>query len=239
MNLCVDQGNSSVKAAIFDKNALIESFVFSENIEDNLKKIIDTYAIRSCILSNVSSFSAAAFLSAHVSHFVLFTHETPIPIENHYRTPETLGKDRLAAVIGASWLMPQTDLLVIDAGTAITYDFIDSLGVYHGGNIAPGLNLRLESLHRHTGKLPLVELEEKVVFLGNDTQTAIQAGVLYGVVHEIDGYIDTLLLKYPKLCTFLTGGSSIYFVNKLKNRIFAYKNLVLIGLNRILEYNAS
>ncbi len=239
MNLCIDQGNSSVKAAVFDGSSMIRSFVFSVNIEDNIKSIVESFEVKNIILSSVSSNSIADYLTELSSRLILFSHKTPVPVVNKYKTPETLGKDRLAAVIGASWLMPGTDLLVIDAGTAITYDFIDSEGVYHGGNIAPGLSLRLKSLHQNTGKLPLVEFDENVDFLGNDTRSAIQAGVLYGVVHEIDGYIDSLLLKYPKLCTFLTGGSSIYFVNKLKNRIFADKNLVLTGLNRILEYNAS
>jgi type III pantothenate kinase len=160
-------------------------------------------------------------------------------VVNSYETPETLGKDRLAAVVGANRLMPETDLLVIDAGTAITFDFIDAHGVYHGGNIAPGIEMRAESLHQFTGKLPRVELKGDVLFLGKNTSEAIISGIIYGAAFEIDGYIDRLLLKYPKLCTFLTGGSSIYFDGKLKNPIFADKNLVLTGLNRILQYNVS
>jgi type III pantothenate kinase len=160
-----------------------------------------------------------------------------LPIRSSYQTPETLGKDRLAAVVGAAFLQPDMDILVIDAGTAVTYDCIDASGVYHGGNIAPGVEMRLKALHTFTQKLPLVKVNANVDFLGKDTQSAIQAGVLYGVVLEIDGYIERLMLKYPKLSVFLTGGSAVLFDNKLKSRIFADKNLVLTGLNRILQHN--
>jgi type III pantothenate kinase len=165
------------------------------------------------------------------------SHHTPIPIENKYQTPETLGKDRLAAVVGATFLKPDSDILVIDAGTAITYDFIDANKVYWGGNIAPGLNLRLRALHEFTQKLPLVEAKEESPILGTDTESAIISGALYGIVYEMDGYINHLKIKYPQLSAFLTGGSTFYFDTKLKNAIFAERNLVLIGLNRILQYN--
>ena len=154
-----------------------------------------------------------------------------------YETPETLGKDRLAAVVGASFLKPGKDILVIDAGTAITYDFINSKKQYLGGNIAPGINLRLRSLHEFTQRLPLVQVNSESPLLGVDTNSALVSGALYGIVFEIDGYISTLKIKYPQLSVFLTGGSTFYFDTKLKSPIFAEKNLVLIGLNRILQYN--
>ncbi len=239
MNLCVDQGNTLLKAALFDGEMLISHFTMDSDSESGLSQILDRFKVDKAILSSVSAVPVDAILSARVKKFVLFNHQTPVPVVNLYETPETLGKDRLAAVVGASWLKQETDLLVIDAGTAITFDFIDSHGVYHGGNIAPGLEMRAESLHHYTGRLPRVELAEDVVFLGKNTSEAIIAGIIYGAAFEIDGYIDRLLLKYPKLCTFLTGGSSFYFDGKLKNPIFADKNLVLTGLNRILQYNVS
>jgi len=140
-------------------------------------------------------------------------------------------------VVGASFLCPDCEILVIDAGTAITYDFIDSKKVYWGGNIAPGLDLRLRALHEFTQKLPLVSVKNETPFIGNSTDSAILSGVIYGIVFEIDGYINELKIKYPQLSTFLTGGSTFYFAAKLKNAIFAERNLVLIGLNRILQYN--
>jgi type III pantothenate kinase len=239
MNLCIDQGNSTTKVGVFNQNELIEDFQFSVFSENEITLLFEKYPIKNCILSSViiEYESVNQLLEKKVNCFLKLTHKTSIPIQNLYKTPETLGKDRLAAIIGAEFLKPQVDILVIDAGTAITFDFIDSKGFYIGGNIAPGLNMRLRALHEFTQKLPLVEAKTESLFLGNDTNSAILSGALYGIVFEIDGYINTLKIKYPQLSIFLTGGSTFYFDNKLKNAIFAEKNLVLIGLNRILQYN--
>ena len=239
MNLCIDQGNSSTKVGVFNQDELTDSLTFENFGETEIKDLFQKHSVVSCILSSVVRDNDLIIntLTNISRNFIELTHKTPIPIENNYLTPETLGKDRLAAVIGANFLKSGNDILVIDAGTAITYDFVDSNGVYYGGNIAPGLNMRLRALHEFTHKLPLVEPTDKSPFLGNDTNSAILSGALYGIVFEIDGYINTLKIKYPKLSTFLTGGSTFYFATKLKSAIFAEKNLVLIGLNRILQYN--
>jgi len=238
MNLCIDQGNSSTKAGIFNQEELIESFQLRNEL-DEIAAIFDKYTIDSCILSSVVDNNEAIiqFLNNKKVYFEELNHKTALPIINTYSTPETLGKDRIAAVVGATFLKPANDLLVIDAGSAITYDFVSSDSVYHGGNIAPGLNMRLRSLHEFTQKLPLIEPKNETPFIGNDTNSAILSGSLYGIVLEIDGYINTLKIKYPELSVFLTGGSIFYFDTKLKSPIFAEPNLVLIGLNRILQYN--
>jgi type III pantothenate kinase len=239
MNLCIDQGNSSTKAGIFNQNRLIESFSFVDFGKKEVSSLLSKFPIETCIISSVVSDNKELKedLKNRIQFLTELSHETPIPIKNSYATPETLGKDRLAAVIGASFLKPDQDILVIDAGTAITYDFIDSSRTYAGGNIAPGLTMRLRSLHEFTGRLPKVEPKIETPLLGNSTETALISGAVYGIVFEIDGYIDALKIKYPQLSTFLTGGSTFYFDNKLKNAIFAERNLVLIGLNRILLYN--
>ena len=239
MNLCIDQGNSSTKIAVFDQNKLIDQFTYEFFELNALLNVLEKYDLQACILSSVRSENVELIreLENTFSTFIQLSNKTLIPIENLYKTPETLGKDRLAAVIGAAYLKPETDILVVDAGTAITYDFIDSKNKYHGGNIAPGINLRLRSLHEFTQKLPLVAAQAETPFLGIDTNSAILSGAIYGIVFEIDGYINTLKIKYPKLSIFLTGGSTFYFDNKLKSTIFVEKNLVLIGLNRILQYN--
>ncbi len=239
MNLCIDQGNSSTKIGVFNQNEMIETAVFEEFGFDEISGLFEKYSITACILSSVirENNELLVQLRSRCCEFIELSHQTAVPIENRYQTPETLGKDRLAAVIGASFLKPGSDLLVVDAGTAITYDFIDANNNYWGGNIAPGLNLRLRALHEFTQKLPLVEARIETPELGTDTQSAIISGALYGIVYEIDGYIDHLKIKYPGLLAFLTGGSTFYFATKLKNAIFAEKNLVLIGLNRILQYN--
>ena len=239
MNLCIDQGNSSTKIGIFDQNKLVETAIFEKFGSMEINALNGQFRIDACIMSSVihENNDFLIELKSHWPDLIVLSHHTPVPIDNRYKTPETLGRDRLAVVVGASYLKPQSDILVIDAGTAITYDFIDANSVYWGGNIAPGLNLRLRSLHEFTQKLPLLEAQIDSPLLGTDTQSAMISGCLHGIVYEIDGYINTLKIKYPQLSVFLTGGSTFYFDTKLKNAIFAERNLVLIGLNRILQYN--
>ena len=166
-----------------------------------------------------------------------FSSDTPVPISNRYRTPETLGSDRLAAVIGASSLRPGKNLLIIDAGTCITYEVIDARGNYWGGNIAPGMQMRLKALHEFTARLPLVEAEGEVPGMGYNTETAIRSGVLRGMKYEIEGYIKSMRSKFPHLEVFLTGGNRINFDTNIINLIFTDKYIVPRGLNRILDYN--
>lgn len=240
MNLCIDQGNSGVKLAVFNNDLLVYEDRFPELTLEILQELFQKYSVQSGILSAVIDlpFEMIQFLNENCSQFIELNHLTPVPVNNQYKTPETLGKDRLAAVVGAVSLQPANDLLVIDAGTAITYDFVDAKGDYFGGNIAPGMDLRLKALHVFTGKLPLTEINVQPPLLGVNTISAIQAGVYHGIVFEINGYIDALKVKYPKLSIFLTGGGGIFFENNIKSPIFAVKNLVLIGLNRILQFNA-
>lgn len=239
MNLCIDQGNSSTKVGIFDQNKLLEHFSFTLFGKPEIDELYSKFDINACIVSNVALKNDALLydLKNRTRFLLELSHHTSVPIENRYKTPETLGKDRLAAVVGASFLIPDADILVIDAGTAITFDLIDAKKIYRGGNISAGLNLRLRALHEFTKKLPLVEARIDCPLLGDDTQSALFSGALQGIVFEIDGYINALKIKYPQLSTFLTGGSTFYFDTKLKSPIFAERNLVLIGLNQILEYN--
>lgn len=240
MHLCIDQGNSSIKVGIFQGNTLIESIIFKSSDKKDIILLFEKYPVQATIYSSVALYDEIFIKELQrAGNFVLeLTHETPIPIKNEYDSPETLGKDRLAAVVGAWHIMPNNNLLVIDAGSAITFDFIDNKGIYRGGNISPGVDLRLRGLHEFTQRLPLVSApKEEVAFIGKNTQSAILAGVVYGIVFEMDGYIDSLKNQYADLSTFLTGGSTFYFANKLKNAIFANENLVLIGLNRILQHN--
>jgi len=238
VNLCIDCGNSSTKIGLFDQINLIKEFTYENFVIDDAIKLIEENRIDSCIISSVvNDLTIIKYLKKNIPFFIELSEKTKLPIENRYSTPATLGKDRLAAIIGATFLKPECDILVIDAGTAITYDFIDSNLIYWGGNIAPGLSIRLRSLHEFTQKLPLVQPETESRFLGDSTKSAILSGAVYGIVFEIEGYINELKIKYPQLSVFLTGGSTFYFDNKLKSAIFAEKNLVLIGLNRILHYN--
>ena len=239
MNLCIDQGNSCVKIAVFDNHELIYTASFEQFTSKEIAVLFERFTINNCILSSVigNNNSVVQELSSMTVFFILLNHLTPIPIQNNYKTPETLGKDRLAAVVGANYIMPCSNLLVIDAGTAITFDFIDADQNYWGGTISPGISLRFRALHEFTQKLPLVEIPLVMPQVGDNTLTAIQLGVMQGVIYEIDGYIDILKNQHHQLSAFLTGGSTIFIETNLKNAIFAEPNLVLIGLNRILEYN--
>ncbi|MGN1375478.1 MAG: type III pantothenate kinase, partial [Prevotella sp.] len=163
--------------------------------------------------------------------------KTPVPVSSSYKTPLTLGADRLAAVVGANWLQPGHDILVIDIGTCITFDFINASGVYEGGNISLGPTMRLRALHEFTARLPLVERKGETSSLGQSTEMSIRNGVVLGIKYEIEGYIGQMLEKHPHLFVYLTGGvhMDLHFSERI--HIFANNFIVPIGLNRILEYN--
>ena len=178
-----------------------------------------------------------AYLQSQISHFYYFTPDTPLPVIIDYRSPKTLGSDRIAAVIGARAEAPDRDILVIDAGTCITYDMITATGHFLGGNIAPGIKMRLRSMNKFTEKLPVVEKNGDTPLLGYDTETAMRSGAILGACYEIEGYISSLRQEYPELLIFLTGGDAFLLADKLKTSIFVDDCIVLKGLNRILYHN--
>ena len=248
MNLCIDQGNSRTKVALMtDEGKMINHFIYKSFSSADVERLFELYDITDSIISSVVNIEAAVVntLSRNSQHFVLFDHNTPVPIVNRYETPQTLGQDRLAAAVGAKSLCPNENLLIIDAGSAITYDFVTAEGEYMGGNIAPGLKMRFTMLHRMTKKLPLVEAEEKelIPLFGKNTRDAIAAGVIRGVAYEVKGYMRTLHEKMPHFRTYLTGGHASYVLNNVRSsrteqrEIHYEKNLVLIGLNEILIFN--
>lgn len=239
MNLVIDIGNTVAKIAVFDGTELLEVVHDANTALERLPEVCGKYACRRAIVATVVDLEEQARrrLEALPVPLLWLDSRTPLPVENLYETPETLGYDRMAAVVGASERFPGRDLLVIDAGTCITYEFIDAAGRYHGGNISPGMQMRFKALHRFTGRLPLVTPEGTLLPLGKDTDTAIRAGVLKGMEYEIAGYIGAMRHKYPELLVFLTGGDDFSFDTNVKSIIFADRFLVLKGLNRILNYN--
>ncbi len=248
MNLCIDQGNSRTKVALMtDDGKTVKHLIYRSFSSSDVERLFDLYDISDSIISSVVDIEAAVVNTLHrrSRHFVLFDHNTPVPIINRYDTPETLGQDRLAAAVGAKSLCPGENLLIIDAGSAITYDFVSSEGEYLGGNIAPGIKMRFTMLQRMTKKLPLVEADEHelIPLFGTNTRDAIAAGVIRGVAYEVKGYMRTLGEKVPHFKTFLTGGHAPYILNNVrtsrteKREIQHEKNLVLIGLNTILCAN--
>jgi type III pantothenate kinase len=239
LNLIIEQGNTAVKVAVCDRGKIVTTSVYEEFGLSRLLPFFEQYPLENGILSSVAKPGQdwVDCLKERLGCFLLLDSQTKLPVTVRYRTPETLGKDRIAAVVGANFLRPGRDILVIDAGTAITYEVVEASGVYAGGNISPGMTTRFRALHQFTEKLPLVREQEQIPWMGTSTETAIQAGVVNGIVYEMDGYINELRMKYPDIFVFLTGGHSFYFERRLKNSIFAAINLVLTGLNRILEYN--
>ena len=242
MNLAIDIGNTLAKLAVIDDGQVVD-FQKTEKIDSAfVEKILEENPeIEAAIIVSTGEYETAweQMLEKRMKRFIRFGAETPIPIENGYATPQTLGLDRLAAAVAANALYPNSNGLIVDFGTAITVDFVSAEGRFVGGNISPGAATRFRALHHFTKRLPLCELDEDSVrLLGNSTRTAIESGVVNGIVYEIEGYIRDLQQRYNNLRIIFTGGESDFFAKRLKNTIFATYDLVAYGLNRILEYNA-
>ncbi len=227
------------KVALFDDHEMLKVLTESNESLDCLCSLCAEFPIERGIVTAVIDLNerVRTQLSALTFPLLWLDHRTLLPVINLYDTPETLGYDRMAAVVGANEQFPGRDILVIDAGTCITYEFIDANGCYHGGNISPGLQMRFKALHQFTGRLPLVDADGCRPFIGRNTETAIRSGVLKGIEYEIVGYIEAMRHKYPQLLVFLTGGDEFSFETNIKSIIFADRFLVLKGLNRILDYN--
>lgn len=238
MNICIDIGNTLTKTAVFERDALVHFSTSSTFDISELRNILQNYPAEKAVVSSVGNEIFHNEIGSLFKKVVIIDSNTPIPVKNHYQTPETLGKDRLAAVVGANYLYPDRNILVIDAGSAITFDFINAAGEYKGGNIAPGLSMRFRALHEFTHRLPMLGPSEDMPVLGRNTSEAIIAGVQNSMVFETDTYIGKLSKEHEMLMTVVTGGDAKFFDNKLKNTIFVIPNLVLIGLNRILNFNA-
>lgn len=241
MNLIIDIGNSLSKIAIFDKGEIVQITSSDKLNIAQLNGLKLKYpGLDSAILSSVVDVDAGLlkFMKSGYRCFIEFDQDTNVPLENFYESKETLGPDRIAAAVGGVTLFPWKDLLVIDAGTAVTYDLIDKNNRFLGGNISPGLNMRFKALNEFARKLPIVNCADRWTKIGKTTEEAIRAGVQNGMIFEMDGTIDHVLKEWPDCQVILTGGDSFFFDKKLKNTIFVKFEITLIGLNRILEYNA-
>lgn len=240
MNLCIDQGNSRTKVAVFNNDRLIKHVIYKNFTSTDVERLFSLYSIDYAIISSVASIEPAVVNTLHrlAKRFVLFDHKTPVPIKNAYDTPETLGQDRLAAAVGGAKLFPNENVLIIDVGSAITYDVVTKDNTYVGGNIAPGVKMRFSILKQMTKKLPFVEVEpdDLIPLLGKNTHDAIAAGVIRGIIFEVKGYMRSLAERGDEFRTIITGGNSNY-VSKYIDPACEQKHLVLQGLNTILNYN--
>ena len=238
MNLTIDQGNTFCKVLLFDEDNIVARFcVENKNVED-LERELNYYRIKRAIISSVSDPDGVLALLAKLNIEVQqLTHKSELPIKLEYTTPDTLGLDRIAAAVGAYYLSPKTPNLIIDIGTAITYDMYLPENGFIGGNIAPGLDMRLNAMHTFTKRLPLLAREDVPNYFGKSTKEAIINGAQIGIVAEINNYIEYAKTKYGEISIFLTGGDATYFEKEIKNSIFAVPNLLMIGLREILKIN--
>ena len=239
MNLTIDIGNTFCKVIIFQNEIPVFQDICKVLSPRYLQKLYTQFEIEAAMFSSVVTAPLTLKKSFKKYGIKEFNSKTLIPIKNLYTTPKTLGKDRLANVIAANFLFPKENTLVIDAGTCIKYDFIDSKGRYKGGNISPGLNMRFLSMNQLTNKLPLVESKNPNQLIGISTVSALQTGVFNGIVAEIEGVANRYSKEYPNLKIIMTGGNSLDFVSQLNLSIFAAADLVNIGLNEIIKYNFS
>ncbi len=239
MNLVIDQGNTRVKVAVFDqKGNLLQLKKKAELREQDIYSLLNEYPyIKQGIYSSVSD-AFPAFLKQAAFHCLEMSTHLRFPFENRYTTPETLGLDRLALVSAAAFTYPSQNVLVIDAGTCITYDFINEEGQYLGGAISPGFNMRLKAMHHFTARLPLPELQKEVKLIGNSTHSSLLSGAVKGTRKEIEGIIQEYSDRYSPLITVITGGDVSLLEEMVKNTIFAAPDFLLSGLNYITEYNA-
>ena len=239
MNLILDFGNTRVKAALFKEHNLLHAKGYA-NAEEFVKDLSFFAEAKSCMIGSVTSahenIIEALNKKIKVHHF---SAKTPLPIKNLYKSASTLGSDRIAASVGAFSIYPNKNVLCIDAGTCLKFNFTNSNNEYLGGAISSGLQLRFKALHDYTHRLPKVKPDENFnKLIGTSTEESILSGVINGIIYETDGVIDAYKKNYPDLVVAFTGGDADFFAKRLKNGIFTQPNLVLTGLNEILIYNS-
>lgn len=237
MNLVIDIGNTLLKAGVFDGDELVFAEAVTANDQPRLLESLEQFPVRRSILSTVAGIPSLVdkWLN-NKGNLQVFDEKTPLPIVNAYKTPQTLGRDRLANACGAKQLFPNDSVLVIDAGTCLKLDLVTENNEYLGGSIGPGLAMRFRALHTDTARLPLLEPAEFPELIGRDTFGSIQSGVVNGMLAEIEGFVAQYQQIYPRLMLVITGGDAPFFLNQLKSRIFAAPNLTLTGLNTILQH---
>jgi len=240
MKLVVDIGNTLIKLAVFKQDEIVFNTSFEFFGEKEFEEILKQFTLESAIVSSVREDNERIMeiISSKIKTFLL-DHNTNLPFENNYLSKQSLGRDRIALMAGASVLFPNENILVIDAGTCITYDLLNKNNKYYGGSISPGLNMRLKALNHFTSKLPLIDLKENHIpeLMGNTTENSILSGVIRGCAGEINSIIESYTLVNKQLRVLLTGGDYKYFDKLLKYKTFAAPNLVFIGLKGIMDFN--
>lgn len=234
----MDAGNTALKVGVFQNGELIENHRFEGKCHDSLSLLNKRYDSPKSILSSVLNISQTEKITAIFKNCFLVDNSSKFPIDFDYKTPKTLGIDRICNAIASSFLAPNTNVVSVDIGTCIKFDFVDKMKLYHGGSISPGILLRYKSLNDYTANLPLLNKTSKIQLIGKSTTESIHSGVMNGIQAEI----NDLMLRYTQeigdLTFFMTGGDIQHFDFPRKNNIFVDENLTLKGLYQIYLLNA-
>lgn len=240
-HLIIDAGNTYIKLVVYKEQRIFSSFTSTGiDIAEKMEEIFLENNILKVILCSVGSFTVKLeALLKDVKELLVLNSDTKVPFINLYQSPKTLGVDRIALVSAAATQYPSQNVLVIDAGTCVTYDFKNSKNEYLGGAISPGLKMRYQALFTFTEKLPKLKTVNQKEWIGIDTESSVHSGVVNGLVCEIEGVINQYKLQFQNLTVVLTGGDLDFLSNRLKNEIFAHSNFLAEGLNNILIYNTT
>ena len=236
MNLIIDVGNTKVKLAVFDNQKRVKKISATHKIFLNkIKTLQKEYPdIKRAIISSVGNVSKEDLEQLdYYFKLLILNSSTKIPFKNCYKTPTTLGVDRIALVSASVSKYPNKNVLIIDAGTCVTYDFITTKNEYLGGAISPGIRMRYNSLHNLTASLPLLDTKPPRNLTGNSTSESIHSGIINGILKELDGIVQEYAKEYQDLTVILTGGDTKFLSKQLKSSIFANSNFLLEGLNFI------
>lgn len=238
MNLVLDFGNTRIKAASFENGQLTSHHVFSNQTELMQSEFIGQNFSEAIIASVTTEHLAVEQVLNTRFPVHLFTTASKLPLTNLYTSARTLGSDRMAVAVAGFALYPNQNVLSIDAGTCIKYNFVNSKNEYLGGAISPGLPMRLQAMHQFTAALPLYTVDINYsTLIGDSTQNSMLSGALMGAACEVDGMIERYRALYPDLTVLVTGGDCDYLCKQLKNRFFAHQYLLLQGLHTILLHN--
>jgi type III pantothenate kinase len=238
LRLAIDLGNTLAKAMFSGAQAVEEPIFFNPETPESLEQALKTIKPVAAMISSVKDIPIP--LKVLVEKYCplhVLSHLTPLPFSIDYQTPETLGRDRIAAVAAAFSRFPERNVLVVDMGTCITYDLLTADGRYLGGAISPGIGMRLRAMNEFTSRLPLATLPQRAPLIGTTTLLSLQSGAVNGVKAELDGMISMFEENYPELLVLVGGGDNKYFDSKFKNSIFVASNLVLEGLQAIMDFN--
>lgn len=239
MDLIVDIGNTKTKLAIVDNDNIkvVQNDLIKYTLS-GLRQLMYSNTFENCIVSSTSNLSQRITDQlSQIGRLYWLNSALPYPLKNMYQTKDTLGNDRIAAAVGARTRFPGQDCMVIDMGTCITMDFVNKKGHFLGGNISPGIQMRILAMNKFTDKLPLIKAKMTNQVLGTSTETALQNGAVRGALYEIEATIEAVKAAYGEINVILTGGDAVFFESWSKNVIFAFPNLVIEGLNEILKYN--